>query len=452
MIMWKNTDFISLICTVICSHSETEARFLQKKISSDAFRPHSCHCAAPAVTQPHSYNTKCFKRQRTSNSQSEEPHASSTRDSDKDIYSMVCASSHGDGSPAPLGDSPALFTPPYSPASSNSPQQREELSADFLMDVHERTDQLSSSPEGSPSYYTYPEAGPTHHPSPSDSLHAATEQTFGQGAFSMLSARSPAPSLSPTYDFQACTSNARLVPDCLSVSDMCESPVDCVLHQDDFPLFEQPQGGSSPAHHVPHHVLPTHSSLLTPNPSPTSQESFEYTEREQAEISILAQQISSLASSFDMCRTLSSLQNLPTEGHFSTCDWPQRPPLSTGLPTKCDPVLNDGPFESVLKDLDVFTRKGGVPGPGLVPYSYQEGFVCDRSVTQQSHREPASVPLTVSEDFLPTEQFTTGNIAMDPFSLQLGSHDQSTGLHQLSHYMQHSLQKGNLHLTIQPLY
>lgn len=430
--------------TLFCSCSETEARFLQKKISSDAFRPSSLanSCNFAAQQAPHTQSnssTKCLKRQRTSNSQSEELTGTrARRESEQDIYYVACASSQSGSSPSPLGDSPALFTPPYSPASSSSPLQQEELSRDLLMDVHGYTDQLLSSPEGSPSYYSYPEAGLTCHQSPRDSLPAAADQTFDQAAFGALRAHSPPYSSSPTYDFEACTSDARLVPDCLSVSDMSEIPLDCALHQDDFSLLQQPQGGSPiQGQHVPDHVLPTHSSLLTPNQSPTSTESDHYNEREQAEISILAQQISSLASSFARYHTLKPLQNVAQPATTNTLpsarDWPRQPPL---LPPKPELVLDDVVFDSILKDLDLVTGKSSSSGPGAVPYSYH-----------QLEQEPLALSPTIPEDLLPAEQFTV----MEAFSLQLERHDQNTGLHQLNHYMQSGLQQGNFYQTLEPL-
>ncbi|XP_069546156.1 neuronal PAS domain-containing protein 4-like [Brachyistius frenatus] len=417
----KDSECQSISCTKFII-SETEATFLQKKISSDAFRPaslpNSTHFAQQA---PHtqSYTTKCFKRQRTSNSQSEEPGARARRESEQDIYYLPCASSQSNSSPVPLGDSPALFTPPYSPASSSSTPQHEELGHDLLIDVPESTDQLLSSPEGSPSYYSYPEAGRTCHQSPSASLPAAAEHTFDRGTFGLLTALSP---LSSSNDFQACTSDARLVPDCLSVSDMCESPVDCALHPDEFSLVEQPQGGSVvQLHHVPHIHAPIHPCLLTPNQSPISTESDQFNEREQAEISILAQQISSLASSFDMHHTLNPLQPAAAT---TTCNWPRNPPLPLVPLPKQELVLGDGVFDSILKDLDMVRRK-----------SYQQGSVCSRSEARREELEPLGI---MAEDPLPAEQFTTGSIAPEPFSMQLGHHDQNTGLHQLNHYMQRS--------------
>ncbi|XP_054456505.1 neuronal PAS domain-containing protein 4-like [Anoplopoma fimbria] len=409
--------------------SETEARFLQKKISCDAFRPSPLanHAGQQAPHAQTYNNTKCLKRQRTSSNQDEEPGAKARRETEQDLYYMVCGSSRGDSSPAPSGDSPALFTPPYSPASSSSTLQQEELSHDLLLDVHGYTDQLLSSPEGSPSYYSYPEAGLTCHQSPSGSLASAAEQTFDPAGFG---ARSPPSSSSPSYDFQACMADARLVPDCPSVSDMCESPVDCALHPDDFSLLEQPQGGGLvQVHHVPYQVLPTHSSLLTPSQSPTSTEAPHYNEREQAEISILAQQISSLASSFAMYHTPPS-----------ACDWPRHPPLPSALPLKRELVLDDGMFDSILKELDMGVRESSMSCPGVAAYGYQQGLLRCRSGSNQSDPEPLGLSPTITEDTLPAEQFT----AMDPFSLQMGRHDQNTGLHQLNHYMQSGLQRDGL--------
>ncbi len=438
---------------MFCSCSETEAKFLQKKISSQAFKPStlasSCNFAAQQAPHSQSYNTTCFKRKRTSNSQSEEPlGARARRESDQDIYYVACASFQDDSSPVPLGDTPALFTPPYSPASSSSPLQQEEFSHDLLMDSHGYTDQLLSSPEGSPSYYSYPEGGLTCQQSPSDSLPAAAEQNFDQAAFGTLSVHSPYSSSSPTYDFQSSTCSARLVPDCLSVSDMCESPVDCALHQDDFSLLEQPQGGSLvQAHHVPHHVLPAHSSLLTPSQSPTSTESNHYNEMEQAEISILAQQISSLASSFAMYHSMNPSQSATTNTPPLACDWPLRSPLPSVLPPKRELVLSDDIFDSILKDLDMVVRKSSLSNSGVVSHSYQQGLLRSRNGSHQMERQPLGHSPTIPEDQLSAEQFAV----MDAFSLQLGHHEQNTGLHQLNHYLQRGPQQGNFYPPTQPL-
>ncbi|KAM9364940.1 neuronal PAS domain-containing protein 4-like [Pholidichthys leucotaenia] len=429
----KSSECQSISCTNFII-SETEARFLQKKISSVAFKPSSVpnsqHCAQHAQT----HFTKCFKRQRTSSSQSDEPVAKTRRESERDVYYGASVSSQSNSSPAPLGDSPVFFTPPYSPESSSSPLQQDELSHDLLVDVSGCTDQLLSSPESSPSYYSYAEAGLTCHPSPADSLPAATEQTFDQGPFDVVDVCS-----SPNYDLQACPSDARLVPDCLSVSDMCDSPADCALHPDDFSLLELTQGDSVVhLHHAPTQ-LPVHSAPLTLDPSPYPNQ---YSEREQEEISILAQQISSLASSFDMHRSLSPLENVvqpaATNTLPSVCDWPPNHLLPPVFPPRRELVLDQGVLDSMLKDLDMVTRKSATFSPGVIPCSYQQGLICSRNDTSQPQQEPQGF---IAGSPLPAEPFAAG---MGPFGAQFGHLDQNNGLHQLNHCMQRGIQQDGL--------
>ncbi|KAM8860225.1 neuronal PAS domain-containing protein 4-like [Spinachia spinachia] len=421
----KESDCQGISCTNFVI-SETEARFLQKKITSDALRPSpTAHFESQEAPHAETYgDMKCFKRRRTSSGQSDESGSKARRESEQDP-----------------GDSTAVFTPPYSPASSSSTLQQEELSRDLLLDVHGYTDQLLSSPECSPSYYSYPEAVLTCHRSPCGSLASAAEQTFEQAAFGMLVARSPASSSSssPTYDFQACTADARLVPDCPSVSDLCDSPADGTLHHDDFSVLQQTQeGGLVEVHHVPYHVLPAHSSALTPGQSPDSSETQHYNEREQAEISILAQQISSLASSFAMYRTHDALRPATTNAQPPGRGWPCRPALPSALPFKGELDLDDGVFDSILKDLDVGGRKDCCPPPGVAAFGYQQGLLRCRIGSHESAPQPLGLSPTISEELLPAEQF----IATEPFSLQLGRHDRNTGLHQLNRYMQSHLQQG----------
>nr|XP_040034636.1 neuronal PAS domain-containing protein 4-like [Gasterosteus aculeatus aculeatus] len=444
---YKESDCQSISCTNFII-SETEARFLQKKITSDAFRPSPTpHFASQEVPHAETYgDPKCFKRRRTSSGQSEEPGHKARRASEQDFCHVASASSRGDGSPAPPGDSAALFTPPYSPASSSSTLQQEELSRDLLLDVHGYSDQLLSSPECSPSYYSYPEAVLTCHRSPSGSLAQAAEQTFEQAAFGVFAARSPASSSSsssPAYDFQACTADARLVPDCPSVSDLCDGAADCALHHDGFSVLQQTQeGGLVQVHHVPYHVLPAHSGLLTPGQSPNSSETAHYNEREQAEISILAQQISSLASSFAMYRTHDALPPATTNAQPSGREWPCHPPIPSALPLKGELDLDDCVFDSILKDLDVGARKDCFSRPGVAAFGDQQGLLRCRIGSHESEPEPEPLCLspTTTEDPLSAEQF----IAMGPFGLQLGRHDRNTGLHQLNRYMQSPLQQDEL--------
>ncbi|XP_008320588.1 neuronal PAS domain-containing protein 4-like [Cynoglossus semilaevis] len=397
--------------------SETEARFLQNKIGSDACRPpslaHSCNFPAQQTPHTQTYNNnKCFKRQRTSESQSQEPRTRARRDSEQDVHYVSCVYSQSEGSPVCGGESLALFTPPYSPTSSSgSPLQEEELSQDPLMDVHGYRDQLPSSPEASPSYYSYPESGLTCHQTNPFSHSEAPGHSFVQESFIALSTH-PSITLSPpTYDFQSYTPDARLVPDSQSASDVCEGPLDCALHQDEFSLLVQPEGGSvTQVHQVPHHVLPVHSSLLTPNQSPTSTETQPYSEREQEEISILAQQISSLARSFDMYQSQSSGHTVPSDS-----DWDPHPA------PKCDLVLDDNVFESIMKDLEMGVSKSSSSSISISSgprYNVAQENLCFSVNTSQ-------------QSGLDTQQFE----AVESFSLQVGLYDQNSGLHQLNHYM-----------------
>ncbi|MEQ2298031.1 hypothetical protein AMECASPLE_000941 [Ameca splendens] len=430
----KDPECQSISCTNYII-SETEAKFLQKKISSAAFKPSSVPnylFFAQEVPQSQSVSAKCFKRRRICSSQSEELGARTRRESEQDIYYALCPSSKDNSSPVPLGESPALFTPPYSPASSSSSLHQEELSPDLLMDVHECKDQLPSSPEASPSYYSYQDTGLTCHQSPADSLPTTAEQGFDCREFDLFTGSSPfsssssVSSSSPNYDFQACSADARLVPDCFSVSEMCESQVECAsLHPDDINLLDDPQGGILVQLHQEqlHQEIFMHSSILTPTQSPIAREPNLYDEREQAEISILAQQISSLASSFNMNRSLNPLQNV-IPAATANRDWLQGSPLPLSLLPKHEPAYDDCTLDSILKDLNMVSRKSSTPSPEVVSYSYQQGLI--------------------SGDSLPAEQFSTGGIAIDPFSLQLENHGQNIGLHQLNHYMQSSLQQDGL--------
>ncbi|KAM4729184.1 neuronal PAS domain-containing protein 4-like [Anableps anableps] len=426
----KDPECQSISCTNYII-SETEAKFLQKKISSAAFKPSmpNYFYFAPEVPQSQSISTKCFKRRRKYSSQSEELGTRTRRESEQDIYCALCPSSQGDSSPVPLGESLALFTPPYSPSSSGSPLQQEELNPDLLMDVHEYEDQLPTSPDSSPSYYSYQDTGLTCHQTPADALLTTADQGFEHRDFDLFSGSSPlsssSSSSSPNYDFQACSADARLVPDCFCVSELCESQAESAsLHPDDFNLLDDPQGGSLvQLHQVPHQELLMHSSILTPTQSPVATEPNLYDEMEQAEISILAQQISSLASSFNMHRSLNPLQNVAPAA-AANCNWLQGSPLPLSLLPKQEPVYDDCTLDSILKDLNMVSRKSSPPSPEVVSLSYQQGLI--------------------SVDPLPAEQFSTSSITIYPFSLQLGNHGQNIGLHQLNHNMQSSLQQDGL--------
>ncbi|XP_072293509.1 neuronal PAS domain-containing protein 4-like [Eucyclogobius newberryi] len=404
-----NKELQSISCTNYII-SDTEARFLQQKINSEAFGPaDSCH---PSTAQPTTSNpkpSKCLKRPPTSSGRGEEQcsRRRRRRDSWQDRAFVPCDLTREDGSSGSKCESPDMFTPPYTPTSSSSSSS---FSHDLLMDV-------LSSPEASPPYFTFPQAPSTCARSPSQSpVPLPPAHPFDHASSSSFPAQSPvsSSSLSPPYDdFAACTTDARLVPDCLSVS--CDSPAECTLHQDDYSLLDQPQGGGA-VQHVPDGALPMHSNLLTPIQSPTSQGTFEYSEREREEISVLAQQISSLASSFDMFRTLSPVQNTQTSianAQLSPAGFPHLAPLTF----KSEPILDACIFDSILNDLDLVTTKS-----------------TGRSTSCQMQQQPFS-PLGASTNIRePPDQLTSGRMSVD----------QNNGLHQLNHYIHSSLQQDGL--------
>ncbi|XP_037546737.1 neuronal PAS domain-containing protein 4-like [Nematolebias whitei] len=392
----KDRGSRSISCTNVII-SETQARFLRKTTGSDAFKPPSGSNQPNFAQQPsrsQNFGAKACKRPRMSNGRREEPGAGASRESEQNLYWALCTPSQGDRSPD-LGGSPDLFTPPYSPTSSSSSLQQEEL------------DHMSS-PGTSPSCYSNPAAGFTCHQPPAEPPPRTTDQTFED----LLPSSSSLPPSPRDYDFPACSSDARLVPDSLSMSEMCELPAES-LHPDDFDLLEHPRGGGLvQLQHVPHPELPMPSGLLTPLQSPVS--TNHYSEREQEEISILAQQISSLASSFDLHHSLNVLGGAQP----AACDGHHGP----------EPVGEHASmFESILKDLSV----DSLSCPGTAPY--QPGFMSG------SHQEQEA-PDLLEEDLLPEEQLCLGGIVVDPFSLQLGLHNLNTGLHQPNICTQRRLQ------------
>ncbi|CAL8300171.1 unnamed protein product [Merluccius merluccius] len=442
--------------------SESEALYLIKKTNCSAFGPSLaeadfCLPQAAQMPQPQSYSlAKGFKRRRRCDSQCEEPTAKTRRvegdQGEQDVYHVACVSSSG--SPVTMGDSVLLFTPPHSPAPSNCSLQKESLACDFLMDLGGYTDLSPSSPETSPSYYPYLDSGPVTHPSPFRSLRAASPQAFGRGSVSVTGAllADHLVDLSPDYELAGCAAGAQLVPDCLSVPDALGSPGDCCpLDPEDFALLEQPQGGSTfQPHHVPRGTAASlHTSLLTPSPSPTSLDSFQYNDREHVEISILAQQISSLANSFDLYSTpgpVQSVARLAAEAPPPPCDWPKSSSLSTAaaaaaLPFKPELVLDDSVIDSILKELDAVEASGPCAGTRPVSHGSQRGHPCEMTLPHQGNHR--IVPPTVV-DPRPMEQFTVASTSMDPFALRLGSHEQNPGLHQLNRYIHRGPQQDGL--------
>ncbi|KAJ8378829.1 hypothetical protein AAFF_G00233980 [Aldrovandia affinis] len=103
-------------------------------------------------------------------------------------------------------------------------------------------------------------------------------------------ASNPSPSPSPSYDLPPRPADTRLVPGLLPPPGACEGLSDRAFHPE---TLARPPGAAPP-------YLPP----PTPDPCPAPRETpVPYSEREREEISVLARQISSLASSFDMYRS-----------------------------------------------------------------------------------------------------------------------------------------------------
>ncbi|XP_064174219.1 neuronal PAS domain-containing protein 4-like [Anguilla rostrata] len=212
-------------------------------------------------------------------------------------------------------------TPPISPDSAHSPILTESQSTDFLCSYAE--DFL-------------PPQGSSHHFSPPQLLQMVSDTPFCPSSLDVACSQSP----ESCYDFPACSTNARLVPDFLS-----ETTSDMAFHPEDFSLPayppEHPPGGASP-------FLPVHSTaLLTPDPSPTTESPFLYSQEEQVEIGILAQQISSLANSFRMYHSQSPAHSLNpalsptlTPALSPTLTPALNPTLSPTLTPALSPTLN----------------------------------------------------------------------------------------------------------------
>ena len=95
----------------------------------------------------------------------------------------------------------------------------------------------------------------------------------------------------------------------------------------------------------------------------------------------------------------------------------------------------------------VATGKSDMPRPGVVSSSYPQGQVSGHSRTQHVlGQEPSGRLSSPSANPINGEEFIPDNITMTPFILQLGGHDQTTGLYQLSHYVHRSLQQGNCNI------
>ncbi|KAJ8393228.1 hypothetical protein AAFF_G00063000 [Aldrovandia affinis] len=430
--------------TVSCANyiiSATEATFLRQKICTDIsgdLRPSPQELSQPRASQLpqcHSEGTpNCFKRQRDMPCLSDEPWTK---------ISCVRYVAHADqacdsSSPTALMDSPTFSTVlPYSPDSG--------LQDDLLLDSYSYTDDFLSPQESSPPYddFLSPQESSPPYPSchggrfsPCESLQTVSDQAFHLSSLGAVSSQSPESS----WGFPACPTDAHLVPDFSPGLDPCGATSDVTLHPEDFSLPLQPPEGAGP-------FLSPHSTvLLTPDPSPTTESCFQYSQEDQVEISILAQQISSLASSFHVYHNQSPTLSLspapcPTLGlpsayaKASTEGVQALPPIA-GWPHRLKPelVLDEDMIGSILKHLEQIPGREHQPCSRPVPACHPMHTCRLDALGVQS--PPISVAALGGE--LPS----TPN-PLDPCVLTSGSHVESIlssgyhgdpdELHQLNH-------------------
>ncbi|XP_066535851.1 neuronal PAS domain-containing protein 4-like [Hoplias malabaricus] len=247
--------------------SETEAMYLRQKLYSSVCSP------LPWGPGP------CTSQKRPAgDATSAEPRKKIRRISESKTFSIAMERTCENEGDASYDQS--FSTPLYSPASSTSSSSPASS---------------SSSPFYSPSSSSSP--SPTSSPSFPSSLSL---QAFPQSSFDgELHSNSPA-----SFSYPECPAEDALVPE--YCSEACESS-DCVFHFDDDMLPElvagvgvalpatEDSGYSSVADQLTSDQLVSVPGSVTPP--------LCYTEQEQAEISVLAEQISSLARSFDAYRT-----------------------------------------------------------------------------------------------------------------------------------------------------
>lgn len=437
--------------------SETEAVFLRQNIHNNSTLSVPCKSySSPAASQiplsPGGYTDRSPRRRRHSGQQVEESRKR-TRLSEHSSDVFACDNHSGDGdslSHTHLGRGATAFSsPPYSPASSLSPPMQEQPSPDYLLEEQcHVTEGLSTPPSGSPQYSppssrssSRVDPEPSGPFTPTLALQAFQSEAFHSGSFNVVSTPH-SPGVQPMYVFSDCAGDSCLVPDYQPLSEVYESPADCVLHPEDFnllPVSALDLGASERSQE-----LPSTSHQAAPEDLQAAPLQFLYGEREleheQVEISMLARQISSLASSFNL---YCSQGLAPGGGSHSpqnqepALGWPQLAPppyLTTGT-AGSEPVLDEGAIDCILKDLD------GVLGR-------VEGWAQQPDIPQMPrHRTPTAQSQDLSlahlVDCLPMEGFASTNSTADPLIVRSECQDQNTGLHQLNQYAHCSIPQGN---------
>ncbi|XP_035259740.1 neuronal PAS domain-containing protein 4-like isoform X1 [Anguilla anguilla] len=470
--------------TVTCTNhiiSETEAEFLVQKIYTDIHGPSRCTHLRKSSQRPalphiclcqNNGAVTGLKRQRLPSSPSEQPPKKTSRFMDPEVSGTVPTNQACEEGSS-LADHWGAMSPTssHSPAPSHSPTiQEEEAESDFLLEIYD-PEELLSLQEGLPSYLSFQDSrcGPSGPLSASESLQPIVGHGFPLSDINEASTRSPEPCPSPSlsYDFPSCPADARLVPDCLPTPVAYEGLSDCTFHPE---ALVQPTNDSASAGSffapLPDPAPPVTSDL---SPSPTSGVSsgsvFPYSQEEQEEISILAWQISSMASSFDTYRFADHEARTLGNGYEraspdrSGCGSVSDPPAQvtsaagrmfswsqpTPRPVKPELVLDEGVIDCILKDLgrvpgvDSLSCSGPVSSSGPVatigPRSGQQALGAAATI----HSDVLSFAALVED--LSHEQPLGGATALDTHILTTGPQE-NIELNQLNHFIHRDHQQG----------
>uniref|UniRef100_A0A8C9T1L3 Neuronal PAS domain protein 4 like n=1 Tax=Scleropages formosus TaxID=113540 RepID=A0A8C9T1L3_SCLFO len=370
---------------------ETEAMFLRRRVHADDRGASTALLSqVPRLGVHGDAASGPLKRQGGAGGVSEEPRAERTCDSGSgSTYTAYADRACGAGQRvAPMSSAVLPATPPYSPASSRCPLTPEDGGSRFLLDARSYAETLLSPAESSDpfllSHGTLPDPG------------------FGFPDFTAPPFQSPGSRPSPSYELSAYPAASRLVPGCLQVPDAPGPP--------------------------------------TPDPSPTGEGHFQYSERERTEISILARQISSLASSFDMLRS-AELPLGPAAGHAKAtpggdlvppCVWPQ--PASH--PFRPELVPDEGLVDGVLRDAGSAPGRDAPDGLSPNPSALDDA----PRVLDAAEGHSVSFLFALLED-VSLEQLLGAQPAPDS-APRTGRPRDSSELHQLGHYLHGSLRQG----------
>ncbi|XP_039593678.1 neuronal PAS domain-containing protein 4-like [Polypterus senegalus] len=364
------SDSQSVACTTFII-SEAEALFLRPYIHPEEENSYVCHNILNPSIQ--NISQRCrgqafgIKRHQDTRNSDEEPMAKVIRSSLPSvcIYSPFVDSSERSFSSDVLHETPLSCTPPYSPSSDCSSFQSEDIHSSYFLyqdsiaNSQVEGDRSLESFENLHSYYPVevnnePLVEPvdlvTIQPSSLEDVLSTDSALISE----INSEGGRQCRLFP-YDFSKSSDEAQLVPDSITLPEMSAGVSDFNFYIDPFSIPENFQESTdSYASYTNTAVFVPPAGILTTEVSPAEQNSFQYSEEERTEISLLARQISSLASSFDIYKLmLPALKESATYLSVNITPQLQHAYSSPGLITSApDSVLDDSVIKSILKNLD----------------------------------------------------------------------------------------------------